>query len=55
MKSGFLGFEVGVVGIEVDHDEVVAESFEAVFDIANGVEPADGVGENFGCLCSFVD
>lgn len=53
MKSGFLGFEVGVVGIEVAYNEVVAESFETIFDIANGVEPANGVGENFSCL--FVD
>ena len=53
MKSGFLSFEVGVVGVEVDHDEVVAEPFETVFNIANGVEPTDGVGENFGYL--FVD
>ena len=55
MKSGFLGFEVGVVGVEVDHDEVVVEPFEAVFNIADGVEPTDGVGENFGRLCFFVD
>ena len=53
MKSGFLGFEVGVVGIEVVYDEVVVEPFEAVFNIANGVEPTDGVGEDFSCL--FVD
>lgn len=53
MKSGFLGFEVDVVGIEVDYDEVVAEPFETIFDIADGVEPADGVGENSSCL--FVD
>ena len=55
MKSGFLGFEVGVVGIEVDYDEVVVEPFEAVFNIADGVEPANGVGENIGRLCFFVD
>lgn len=55
MKSGFLGFEVGIVGVEVDRYEVVAEPFEAVFNIADGVEPANGVGENFGCLCLFVD
>lgn len=55
MKSGFLSSEVGIIGVEVDHDEVVAESFEAILDIANGVEPSDGVGENFSCLCFFVD
>ena len=55
MKSGFLGFEVGVVGIEVDYDEVVAEPFEAVFDIADGVEPTNGIGEDFSRLCLFVD
>ena len=55
MKSGFLGFEVGVVGVEITYDEVVAESFKVVFDIADGVEPANGVGENFGRLCFFVD
>ena len=53
MKSGFLSFEVGVVGVEITYDEVVAEPFEAVFNIADGVEPANGVGENFGCI--FVD
>lgn len=53
MKSGFLGFEVGVVGVEVDYDEVVAEPFEAILDIADGVEPTDGVGEDFSC--PFVD
>lgn len=48
MKSGFLGFEVGVVGVEIAYNEVAVEPFEAVFNIANGVEPTDGVGEDFG-------
>ena len=52
-EGGFVFFKVGVVGVPGVDFEVFGEIFEAVFNIANGVEPTDGVGENFGRL--FVD
>ena len=45
-EGGFLALKVGIVGVEVVDFEVVAEVFEAVFDVADSVEPVGGVGED---------
>lgn len=49
-KGGFLVFEVSIVGVEIAYDEVVIEVLESIFDIANGVEPTDRVGEDLSFI-----